>query len=115
MDFDQSLRAIHSREFQTLFYREMQTFVRCLNIHQLTRCGGQARDPMMQELLDVHIDPDSVRAQIRLKFVDGAPLDCSGFCSGTTVERSEIIIVTIDRATGSARWQTVDGVIHSDS
>lgn len=114
MDFRQTIAAIGTEDFPSRLEAELQSYISCLDIRALTRCGGHASSPQLREIREVVINDEQLKILIRMTFDDGAALDCSGHCSGEVFQRHESIWISIERNHSQISWITTDGVISSE-
>lgn len=114
------LAELESADFQssdilTRLPELIETDVACIDVRQLTRCGGRAADPRLVAVEKIEESLFEFKLTIRIEFSDGAALDCSGQCGGETVQRQESLIFSISKKNGVAQWTTCDGVISSEN
>ncbi len=115
MAFRKTLAVTDEPTLSKALEEELRTFVAVMDVRRLTRCGGHASDPELQSFEQAVIgEQGEVNVEITILFNDGAALDCSGQCGGEVVQRTEKLLITIDRQTGKARWETTDRVISSE-
>ncbi len=114
MAFSKTLSATDAIQLNEALTDEMRTFVAVMDVRRLTRCGGHASDPELLSILHVEETESTLVTKIEIQFNDGSALDCSGQCGGDVTQRSEKLLVTINRETGQTRWTTTDGVITSE-
>ena len=115
MDFRQTIAAIDTEDFSSRLAAELQCYISCLDIRALTRCGGHASSPQLEEIRETVINDEQLKLLVRMTFEDGDALDCSGHCSGEVTRRRESIWITIERTNLQPSWITTDGVISSET